>query len=501
MSEGQQDEPSDIEAAETETESEEQCAGTKDNTIIEDNTTKVESENVNLLNEKSIPAKEDNRESVTETRAVEDNDKTSKSSENVCDKNKEELKKLDNNETKETEYNAACETTVTENQESSGKTNEISDSEVTVKENPTDECNENSKIATDSNKISQSSPSKEVTSNPQKSTDSTKNSPDNKTAQENPTSETASKTSTNPSKDDYAEHVTYTDDGNAIYTDPATKYQYKWCTKTNNWIPAESQTTPTADNPYENEHYKWCQETQKWIPKQVQVTETDHYKWDSEKQQWIPKNPDSNSAQQSKDIVYDIDEDGQRIYTDRDGTVYFWDVEKNAWFPKIDEDFMARYQMNYGFIDNTTQAENEKKQQEIKAAELKEKELQKMTEEAMKSSEDAVKGPAKRKAQEPPKWFEIDPEHNTKVYVSNLPLDITMDEFAELMGKCGMIMRDPQSQKLKLKLYAEADGQLKGDGLCDYIKVNVSLSMIESIFLYPPLLGIADHKLKVRQES
>lgn len=66
----------------------------------------------------------------------------------------------------------------------------------------------------------------------------------------------------------------------------------------------------------------------------------------------------------------------------------------------------------------------------------------------------------------------MDPTQNTKVYVSNLPLDITMDEFAELMGKCGMVMRDPQTQKFKLKLYAEKDGQIKGDGLCDYIKVS-----------------------------
>jgi len=65
----------------------------------------------------------------------------------------------------------------------------------------------------------------------------------------------------------------------------------------------------------------------------------------------------------------------------------------------------------------------------------------------------------------------MDPSQNTKVYVSNLPLDITMDEFADLMGKCGMVMRDPQTQKFKLKLYAEKDGQIKGDGLCDYIKV------------------------------
>lgn len=73
-------------------------------------------------------------------------------------------------------------------------------------------------------------------------------------------------------------------------------------------------------------------------------------------------------------------------------------------------------------------------------------------------------------------WFEIDPAHNTKVYVTNLPLDITLDEFAEVMGKCGMIMRDPQTQKYKLKLYTESDGQIKGDGLCDYIKVSEAFS-------------------------
>lgn len=68
-------------------------------------------------------------------------------------------------------------------------------------------------------------------------------------------------------------------------------------------------------------------------------------------------------------------------------------------------------------------------------------------------------------------WFEVDPAHNTKVYVSNLPLNITLEEFTELMSKCGMIMRDPNTQKYKVKLYTEADGQVKGDGLCDYIKV------------------------------
>ena len=29
--------------------------------------------------------------------------------------------------------------------------------------------------------------------------------------------------------------------------------------------------------------------------------------------------------------------------------LYEWDAEKKAWFPRIDDDFMAQYQMNYGF--------------------------------------------------------------------------------------------------------------------------------------------------------
>lgn len=79
----------------------------------------------------------------------------------------------------------------------------------------------------------------------------------------------------------------------------------------------------------------------------------------------------------------------------------------------------------------------------------------------------------------------MDPTQNTKVYVSNLPLDITIDEFAELMGKCGLVMRDPQTQKYKLKLYTEKNGQIKGDGLCDYIKVSWQsyLTYVHIIFI------------------
>lgn len=80
-------------------------------------------------------------------------------------------------------------------------------------------------------------------------------------------------------------------------------------------------------------------------------------------------------------------------------------------------------------------------------------------------------------------WFETPPELNTKVYVTNLPLDITQDEFIEVMSKCGMIVRDQKTNKMKVKLYAEPDGQLKGDGLCHYFKVRARGSSEISFFI------------------
>lgn len=56
--------------------------------------------------------------------------------------------------------------------------------------------------------------------------------------------------------------------------------------------------------------------------------------------------------------------------------------------------------------------------------------------------------------------------------VTGLPPDITVDEFIQLMSKFGIIMRDPQTEEFKVKLYKDNQGNLKGDGLCCYLKVS-----------------------------
>lgn len=147
-----------------------------------------------------------------------------------------------------------------------------------------------------------------------------------------------------------------------------------------------------------------------------------------------------------------------------DGTVYEWDHEKRAWFPKITEDFLAAYHANYGAAEGAASGDAAGAGSSGQVASVAKRQF------SEKPSQQPEQGqPAKPKPAEPG-WFEVDDEHNTRVYVSNLPDDIDEEEFLEVMGKCGLVMKDDRGQ-YKVKLYRTPDGRLKGDALCCYIKV------------------------------
>lgn len=148
-----------------------------------------------------------------------------------------------------------------------------------------------------------------------------------------------------------------------------------------------------------------------------------------------------------------------------DGTVYEWDHDKHAWFPKLTEDFLAAYQANYGTAEGAPSEGASNTSGSSQMAAIPEK----TAPPAQNQPENPSKKVAKGKQSEPG-WFEIDDAHNTRVYVSNLPDDIDEEEFFELMSKCGLVMKDEKGQ-FKIKLYRTADGHLKGDALCCYIKV------------------------------
>lgn len=192
----------------------------------------------------------------------------------------------------------------------------------------------------------------------------------------------------------YEEHITYNEKGEAIYTDPATSYKYIWSNDENNWVP-QNTVDGAADNPYENEHYRWCHETNKWIPKQqTQTTETENefYKWDAEQNKWIPKANIEN-------VTYGF-EDNVHTYTDKDGVKFFWDETKKAWFPKIDDNFMAYYQMSYGFNTNEENSDSSEKATEGDETKIE-------GDSSNEQSTPATSVPVKRKAAEPSNSFNI----------------------------------------------------------------------------------------------
>ncbi|KAF7474531.1 Hypothetical predicted protein [Marmota monax] len=155
-------------------------------------------------------------------------------------------------------------------------------------------------------------------------------------------------------------------------------------------------------------------------------------------------------------------------------TPYEWDLDKKAWFPKITEDFIATYQANYGF-SNDGASSSTANVQDANTRTAEEPPQRKTPE----PSDPRKKG-EKRKAESG--WFHVEEDRNTNVYVSGLPPDITVDEFIQLMSKFGIIMRDPQTEEFKVKLYKDNQGNLKGDGLCCYLKresVELALKLLD----------------------
>ncbi|CAO2621960.1 HIV Tat-specific factor 1 homolog [Lemmus lemmus] len=157
-----------------------------------------------------------------------------------------------------------------------------------------------------------------------------------------------------------------------------------------------------------------------------------------------------------------------------DDTPYEWDLDKKAWFPKITEDFIATYQANYGFSSDGASSSTADVQ------DTNMKTVEEPPQREIPEATDSKKRGEKRKADAG--WFHVEEDRNTNVYVSGLPPDITVDEFIQLMSKFGIIMRDPQTEEFKVKLYKDNQGNLKGDGLCCYLKkesVELALKLLD----------------------
>ncbi|XP_032674770.1 HIV Tat-specific factor 1 homolog isoform X2 [Odontomachus brunneus] len=258
----------------------------------------------------------------------------------------------------------------------------------------------------------------------------------------------------------------------------------------------DTQESDKQDDPMKN--YEFDGQTYIYTDKATNIT----YKFDQENNKWVVKenneknsNNSANETEKKENVSSAVHPSGifgfendTHTYTDpNDGSMYIWDKEKNAWFPKVDEDFMAKYQMSYGFTNTSTP----KSEPQPPAPPQK-----------IKEEKEQRKAEAKRKAQEPPSWFEVDEAHNTAIYVSGLPLDITIEELTQLFTKCGLIARDEKG-KDKIKLYKDAAGEPKGDALCTYIKVesvDLALKILDGSQIRGKTLSVQRAKFQMKGE-
>lgn len=238
------------------------------------------------------------------------------------------------------------------------------------------------------------------------------------------------------------------------------------------------------------------------------------YRFDREKNEWVLQEQDGPAAgarsggggeaareegtsppgkEPESKGVYGFEND-THTYTDvSDGSVYIWDREKNAWFPRVDEEFMARYQMSYGFVDGNEVVANEQSKQPVKPAGPLEK---------VKREKGSKEEKKEKRKPDPPTWFEVDNAHNTAVYVSGLPLDITREELTGFFAKCGLIARDEKG-KDKVKLYKDSNGEVKGDALCIYIKVEsveLALKLLDNSEIRGKTVSVQRAKFQMKGE-
>lgn len=192
------------------------------------------------------------------------------------------------------------------------------------------------------------------------------------------------------------------------------------------------------------------------------------YEYDPIVKGWFPKIPDDKFLQYQS-TNYQAKQQQQQLQMKKDtfylynGKFFTWDVENNKWLD-------ANTPYIYSYIDYATgigyawdQSSNQWKPTttplpQTPVALEQPQEVQKQLQQQANDKKE-------------PGWFEVNQNRNTNVYVSGLPLDLTEEEFTQLMSKYGIIAKEVDTGKLKCKLYKDENGELKGDGRCCYLMV------------------------------
>ncbi|KAF4984178.1 hypothetical protein FZEAL_576 [Fusarium zealandicum] len=103
----------------------------------------------------------------------------------------------------------------------------------------------------------------------------------------------------------------------------------------------------------------------------------------------------------------------------------------------------------------------------------------------------------KKKQKAPPQ-----PKQNTAVYVTGLPADTTIEEVHELFSrKCGVVAEEIDSGAPRIKLYADLEGNFKGDALVVFFKpqsVEMAIMLLDDTDFRITASGTREGRIRVQ---
>lgn len=157
-------------------------------------------------------------------------------------------------------------------------------------------------------------------------------------------------------------------------------------------------------------------------------------------------------------------QDGKYILEDHDGSEWEWEESLRKWTAAVDEKLLEQQQQAYAVagVDESESAE----------ASIKKRKLED------NANSGGNKKPKKEKKE----------RVNTAVYVTSLPLDVTVEEVHDVFSKYGIIAEEVDSGKPRIKLYTDDAGNPKGDALVVYFRP-------ESVALAVQMLDDYDFRL------
>ncbi|KAK4185514.1 putative nuclear mrna splicing factor-associated protein [Podospora australis] len=184
--------------------------------------------------------------------------------------------------------------------------------------------------------------------------------------------------------------------------------------------------------------------------------------------------------------------DNKYIAVQEDGTEFEFDEGLKRWIPIIDEALIEQQQRAYMMPG----ADDDDDDSSATQGQGRKRKMDHSNDREQDSSENKRNG--RKKPQRPPQQ----PKQNTAVYVTNLPLDATVEEVAELFSKkCGVIAEEIDSGRPRIKMYTDSAGNFKGDALVVFFKpqsVDMAIMLLDDTdFRFSPS-GLSSGKMRVQ---